>query len=165
MERGRSVRDARRRVPRAILGLTWREHIGGRWAVSLLGFAIVFPVGFLAVFANVRLATPERLLQWAAISLASLAVLGLVWWLASVTLLRNRRERSVPISLVVLVGAVSGAVRSAIVVALTYEVGLLEPPVVARGCLCSSHGYGCHPTGCRNAVVGYGAVREYSLSK
>ncbi len=128
MERGRSVRDARRRVPRAILGLTWREHIGGRWAVSLLGFAIVFPVGFLAVFANVRLATPERLLQWAAISLASLAVLGLVWWLASVTLLRNRRERSVPISLVVLVGAVSGAVRSAIVVALTYEVGLLESP-------------------------------------
>ena len=120
MERGRS--------PRTVLGLTWREHIGGRWAVSTPGFLIISPVAFLAVFANVRLATPERLLQWAAISLASLAVLGLVWWLASVTLLRNRRERSVPISLVVLVGAVSGAVRSAIVVALTYEVGLLEPP-------------------------------------
>ena len=115
------------KLPRTVLGLTWREHIGGRWAVSLLGFAIVTPVAFLAVFANVRQATPDRLLQWAAISLISLVVLGLVWWLASATLLRNRRQRPVPISLVVLVGAVSGAVRSSIVVALTYEVGLLEP--------------------------------------
>jgi len=36
-------------MPRTILGLTWRQHIGGRWAVSPLGFAIISPIAFLAV--------------------------------------------------------------------------------------------------------------------
>ena len=41
-------------VPRAVLGLTWREHIGGRWAVSAIGFAVTAPVAFLALFDHVH---------------------------------------------------------------------------------------------------------------
>ena len=126
MDLRRSVRDARRRVPRTILGLTWREHIGGRWAVSLLGFAIIAPVSFLAVFANVREATPERLAMWAAISLASLSAIAVIWWVASITILRNRSEHPVSVWLVALVGIVSGAARSATVVAMTDQAGLLD---------------------------------------
>ena len=126
MDLRKSVRDARHRVPRTILGLTWREHIGGRWAVSPLGFAIIAPVAFLAVLANVRQPTPERLAIWAAISLASLSVIAVVWWVASVTILRNRREHPAPVWLVVLIGIVSGAGRSATVVAMTDQAGLLD---------------------------------------
>ena len=116
------------RIPRAILGLTWREHIGGRWAVSLVGFVIVTPLALLAAFTDVRVANAQQVLQLAAISSASLAVMGGVWLLAAVTVLRNRNERPVPIWLVVLLGVTSGAARSATVVLLANQVGTWDSP-------------------------------------
>jgi len=116
------------RIPRAILGLTWREHIGGRWAVSLVGFVIVTPLALLAAFTDVRVANAQQVLQLAAISSASLAVMGGVWLLAAVTLLRNRNERPVSIWLVVLLGVTSGAARSATVVLLANQVGTWDSP-------------------------------------
>jgi len=120
------LRNLAPRLPRAILGLTWREHIGGRWAVSLVGFFVVTPVALLAAFTDVRVANAQQALQWAAISSASLAVMGGVWLLAAVTVLRNRNERPVPIWLVVLLGVTSGAARSATVVVLANQVGTLD---------------------------------------
>ncbi|HEV8023759.1 MAG TPA: hypothetical protein VGP37_02600, partial [Candidatus Nanopelagicales bacterium] len=111
-------------VPRTVLGLTWREHIGGRWAVSALGFAISAPIAFLAVFVNVQRFDTAELGQWAIASAVSLAVMGGLWWLASVTVLRNRRTSPAPVLLVVLVGAISGAVRSIVATTMTVEWGL-----------------------------------------
>jgi len=122
------LRNLAPRFPRVILGLTWREHIGGRWAVSLVGFFIVTPVALLAAFTDVRVANAQQVLQLAAISSASLAVMGGVWLVAAVTVLRNRNERPVPIWLVVLLGITSGAARSATVVLLANQVGTLDSP-------------------------------------
>ena len=122
------LRNLAPRFPRAILGLTWREHIGGRWAVSLVGFAVVTPVALLAAFTDVSVVNAQQALQVAAISSVSLAVMGGVWLLAAVTVLRNRNERPAPIWLVVLLGVTSGAARSATVVLLAHQVSALDTP-------------------------------------
>lgn len=111
-----------------VLGLSWREHIGGRWAVSLPGFALVAPILFIAAFSNVQDTVAVDLPAWALASAGSLVVLGLVWWLASVTVLRNRRRAPVAVWIVVLVGAFSGAVRSGIATWLAIETGAFDPP-------------------------------------
>lgn len=112
---------------RPVLGLTWREHIGGRWAVSLLGFAMAAPVLFAAVFANVQdLATADSA-AWVVSSAGSLLLLGLLWWLASGTVLRHRRVRPVAVWVVMLVGAVTGAARSVTATWLSVETGAFEP--------------------------------------
>jgi len=115
-------------VPRRVLGLTWREHIGGRWAVSAVGFAVTAPIAFHAVFINVQVFNPNELALWALASGSSLAVLGLLWWLASATVLNNRRTSPAPIVVVVLVGFLAGAIRSLIATTLTVELGLFPAP-------------------------------------
>lgn len=111
-----------------VLGLTWREHIGGRWAVSLPGFLLVAPILFVAAFANVQDTVAVNLSAWALSSAGSLVVLGLVWWLASVTVLRHRRRTPVAVWVVVLVGAFSGAVRSGTSTWMAVETGAFDPP-------------------------------------
>jgi len=117
----------RSRSPRTVLGLTWRQHIGGRWAVSLLGFAITAPIAFITPFVNIQQVTAVNVGWWSASSLASFAVMGHSWWLLSVTVLRNRREHPVPIWVVVVIGFALGGIRSLVMTWITVETGLFEP--------------------------------------
>lgn len=115
-------------VPRTVLGLTWREHIGGRWAVSAVGFAVITPIALLAVLINVQSFVGVDLAWWVLASALSMAVMGAVWWLASVTVLRNRRTAPVTVWVVVFVGFLSGAARSIVATVLTVEWGLFPAP-------------------------------------
>lgn len=117
----------RTKAPRTVLGLTWRQHIGGRWAVSLIGFAITAPIAFVTPFVNIQQATWANLGWWSLASFASLAVLGALWWLLAVTVLRNRREHPVPVWVVVVIGFVLGGIRSLAMTWITVETGLFEP--------------------------------------
>lgn len=111
--------------PSTVLGLTWREHIGGRWAVSLLGFAFLAPIAFVAAFVNVQRFAASQIGLWIAASALSLVAMGALWWLASVSVLRHRRMTPVPIAVVVLVGASSFAVRAVVATYAGVEWGLL----------------------------------------
>lgn len=113
-----------RSTERVILGKSLREHIGGRWAISLWMFAIGFPFNVAAIAANVGESSAPW--QWLGIGVASYLALGLVWWLASLTLFRARAASPVPIWWTVTLGALSGGVRGAVAAALA--TGLLLSP-------------------------------------
>ena len=91
-----------------------RPLIGGRWAVSLLGYLLLAPISLIWIFTTV----PEAFLtssQWMSgilVGLTSYLVTGVVLWLASITVLRNRTFHPARISTVVLIGAGAWGARS-----------------------------------------------------
>lgn len=116
------------RTDKEILGLTYRQHIGGRWAVSLLMFVLNLPLNVLAVLSNApQMPALQVLPAWFLVGTIGYLALGLVLYVANVTVLRHRRIRPVPIWLVVLVGAVAGAVRGLVVGLLASAFDLSGP--------------------------------------
>ena len=106
----------RTRTARPILGLTLREHIGGRWAISLLAYALNAPINIALTFAGSLGAAAG----WGpALSLAVLGYLafGAVALLADVTVFRHRRQQPVPIWAVVALGALAGLMRGVVIAA------------------------------------------------
>jgi len=95
-----------------ILGKTYREHIGGRWAISLLAYLINAPLNVLAILGNVDSApTSSDALTWVLIAVTGYLVLGVVLVIANFTVFSNRRLVPVPVWWVVVLGATAGAVR------------------------------------------------------
>lgn len=114
-------------LDRLILGSTLRQHIGGRWAISVIGVAVATPLGLVTSGANVSSVQGTQTFgQWLAIGVVgSLVIIG-VLWIANITLFRNRRVHPVPIAWVIALGATAGAARSLVVVPLSAELGVID---------------------------------------
>lgn len=111
---------------RLILGSTLRQHIGGRWAISIVSLLVAAPVGLAASGANVGALQGLRgVAPWLIIGVAGTAVIFAVLGVANVTAFRNRRVKPVPIWWVVALGVVAGMARSVVVVPLSAELGVI----------------------------------------
>ena len=92
-----------------------RDRIGGRWAVSWQGYLFLLPLSVFFILTT----TPAigRELGWGVgllIGVVSYAATGLVLWLSSVTVLRQRGDSPAPVAVVAFVGGVAWAARSAV---------------------------------------------------
>jgi len=112
---------------RLILGLTLRQHIGGRWAISVISVLLVTPLGIAASGANVAsVQGTQSIGQWLILGLAGSVVIIAVLVVANFTAFRNRRVHPVPIWWVVALGLIAGAARSVVVVPLSAELGVID---------------------------------------
>lgn len=109
---------------RVILGVSIRQHIGGRWAISWIAYVINAPINLLGTSTNVLDARDAPPLAWFTIWIVGYAVLGLVLLLANVTFFRNRRLSPVPVWSVFALGAIAGALRGLVVGVVADEAGL-----------------------------------------
>lgn len=110
---------------RTVLGLSLRQHIGGRWAISWQIYLINLPLNLLAISTSIRV-NPQgaQWWQWVFVALVGALVIGFGFVLANATYLRKRRERPVPIWVVVATGLTIGVARGATVVTLAAWLGL-----------------------------------------
>lgn len=116
-----------------ILGKTLREHIGGRWAISLLAFVINAPINMASIFTNASASQGQEVsARWWIVAVVGYLTFGAVLWLASSTLFRNRRVSPVPIWWVVALGFIAGGIRGLTVGLLAQQMGLasVDPTVV-----------------------------------
>jgi len=102
-------------IGRTVLGKTLREHVGGRWAISLLFYLINFPINLITLGSNMTVGVDGNLPKWLAIGVLGYAGFGVVLLLANFTLFRNRRIHSVPIAWVIALGVVAGGTRGLLV--------------------------------------------------
>jgi hypothetical protein len=113
-----------------LLGTSLRQHIGGRWSVSLLLFLIYLPLGIVATLGNVSTMRTDGsvglLLVASALSLVPVAA---ILWISSATWLRDRRDRPAPIIAIVCLGAMLGLARSLTMYVLSVGFGLQAPDV------------------------------------
>ena len=113
-----------------LLGVSLREHIGGRWAVSLLLFAVYVPLGIVATIGNLSTTVPGTSLGMLLLaSTLSLLPVGLILWLSDLTWLRHRRAHPAHIASIVILGAVIGLARSASMYAVSVGIGIQDPDV------------------------------------
>ena len=94
-----------------ILGLTLRQLIGGRWAVSWVLYVINLPLNFLGMSSHIVDARSADVLSWVLVWLIAYVVFGLVLLAAHLTVLRNRRTTPVAVGVVIAVGAIAGGFR------------------------------------------------------
>lgn len=117
-----------------ILGKSLREHIGGRWAISLLAYVLNIPLNIIAISANVSdarvLSDPQSLAQLLGIGVAGYVMFGGVLLTANVTLFRHRRVAPVPVWWVIALGAVAGAARGVTVSWLAQIAGFNEASII-----------------------------------
>jgi len=120
------MRAANPHSERRILGLTLRDHIGGRWAISLVGFLILAPFTLITLASDIT-AVPvdNQWLQWLVASIASYLSFGGIYLIANFTLFRNRAINPVPIAWVATLGSVASVVRAEVNSYLTYQFGLI----------------------------------------
>jgi signal transduction histidine kinase len=100
-----------------------RTLIGGRWALSWQGYLIAWPWAVLFLFNSaptlwVSDSLLEGLTRGFIIGTLVYIPVGIVMWLASVSVLRHRRTIPVSIAVVALLGAVAWTARSVVVIAL-----------------------------------------------
>lgn len=102
---------------RRVLGMSLREHIGGRWAISWQLFLINVPFNMLAITTSIR-TEPDgaQWWGWAVVAVAGLLAIAVGFAVADYIVLRNRRKRPAPIWVVAIVGATIGVFRGAVVV-------------------------------------------------
>ena len=92
-----------------------RQLIGGRYAVSWQGYLVMWPFSVIFIVTTTpAFSSPNRWLEGVLVSTAAYLAVGAILWLASITVLRNRREHAAPIALVALVGGVAWMARSAV---------------------------------------------------
>ncbi len=94
-----------------VLGLTLRQLIGGRWAVSWVLYLINLPLNFLGMSSHIVDARSADVLPWLIVWAIGYVVFGIVLLAANLTVLRNRRTMPVAIGVVVAVGAIAGGFR------------------------------------------------------
>lgn len=106
-----------------------RALVGGRWAVSWQGYLLAWPWAVLFIFS----ATPSLwvsdtvlagLIRGIAAGTMTYVPVGLVLWLAAVTVLRCRRAAPVSVALVALVGGIAWTARTVAVLILLHIEGL-----------------------------------------
>lgn len=97
---------------RRVLGLTVREHIGGRWAIPWLVAILGFPLNIAATVAtNFGQGSGATLREWVVVSLIGYFVMLGVLGLAKISVLRSSGAAPVPIWLVGIVGSAAGVIR------------------------------------------------------
>jgi signal transduction histidine kinase len=94
-----------------VLGLTLRQLIGGRWAVSWVLYLINLPLNFLGMGSHIVDARSADVLSWVMVWAIAYVAFGAVLLAAHLTVLRNRRTTPVAVGVVVVVGAIAGGVR------------------------------------------------------
>jgi len=111
-----------------ILGLSLREHVGGRWAMSWLLLLIYLPIGLLAPLGNLSTSVPGttvgQLLAASGLSLIPVVALLLI---SDYTWMRYRAARPLPIWSVVLLGLIVGISRSASMYVASVNLGIQDP--------------------------------------
>lgn len=108
-----------------VLGKTLREHIGGRWAISLIAYVINAPINLLSIFGNASASEGQQVSAlWWVVAATGYLVFGAIIWLASGTLFRNRRIKPVLIWWVVVLGSVAGGSRGLVVGLMAQELQL-----------------------------------------
>jgi signal transduction histidine kinase len=108
-----------------ILGLTYRQLIGGRWAISLIAYLLNAPLNLLAILGNLDSALrAQEASTWFAIAVIGYLVLGAVVLIANYTLFRNRSITPVPVWWVVALGAMAGGIRGVVVGTLAESWGV-----------------------------------------
>lgn len=113
-----------------------RTLIGGRWAVSWQGYLLAWPWAVLFfLYGSPALWVSDTLLEGLirGILIATIVYIpvGIVMWLASVTVLRHRRSAPVPIAVVALLGSVAWTARSVTIITALELQSL--PSVVTPG--------------------------------
>ena len=150
-----------RRGPVTLLGLSLRELVGGRWAVSLLLFAVYVPLGIVATIGNLSTTVPGTGLGMLLLaSTLSLIPVGLILWLSDLTWLRHRRVHPAPVISIVILGAVIGLVRSASMYALSVGIGIQDPDIAlawARTITGGLQGAAAYPL----AVLAFSLIATY----
>ena len=106
-----------------------RDLIGGRWAVSWQGYLLAWPWAVLFVFSTSPTVwatgtLTERISRGVLIGTLAYIPVGLVAWLASISIFRNRRSTPVPVSLVAFVGGVAWTTRSLAMIGYLEIAGL-----------------------------------------
>lgn len=94
-----------------------RALIGGRWAVSWQGYLLAWPWAVLFIFSTSPTVwatgtLAERISRGVLVGTLTYIPVGLVAWLASISIFRNRRSTPVPVALVALVGGIAWTTRS-----------------------------------------------------
>ena len=94
-----------------------RALIGGRWAVSWQGYSLAWPWAVLFIFSTSPTVwatgtLAERIIRGVIVGTLTYIPVGLVAWLASISIFRNRRITPIPIALVALVGGIAWTTRS-----------------------------------------------------
>lgn len=99
--------------------LTLRERIGGRWAVSLRAYLITAPFWIISIPINEPGASvgAAAFLKVLVVSVVAYLCMGVVLWIASGSLLRDRDQHPVPVWLAIAVPVVGAEVRAAAIVA------------------------------------------------
>jgi len=110
---------------RRVLGLTLREHIGGRWAISWVLFIINVPFNMLSITTNIS-GQPEggQWFGWFLVALAGIVTIGVFFLFGDFVLFRNRRVHPVPVWAVISFGGVIGIVRGGVVVLTADALGV-----------------------------------------
>lgn len=144
-----------------LLGVSLREHIGGRWAVSLLLFAVYMPLGIVAPIGNLSTTVPGTSLGMLLLaSTLSLIPVGLILWLSDLTWLRDRRVHPAHVASIVILGAVIGLVRSASMYAVSVGIGIQDPDLAlawARTVTGGLQGAAAYPL----AVLAFSLIATY----
>ena len=144
-----------------LLGVSLREHIGGRWAVSLLLFAVYVPLGIVATIGNLSTTvTGTGLGMLLLASTLSLIPVGLILWLSDLTWLRHRRVHPAHVASIVILGAVIGLARSASMYAVSVGIGIQDPDIAlawARTITGGLQGAAAYPL----AVLAFSLIATY----
>lgn len=144
-----------------LLGASLREHIGGRWAVSLLLFAVYVPLGIVATIGNLSTTVPGTSLGSLLLaSTISLVPVGLILWISDLTWLRHRREHPAPVGAILILGAIVGLARSASMYAVSVAIGIQGPDAVlawARTVTGGVQGAAAYPL----AVLAFSLIATY----
>ena len=102
-----------------------RRRVGGRWAVSWQGYLLFFfmsvPLSLLVVPAFFE---RDMWLTGLLVASGAYGVTGIVLFLASVTVLRHRRQRPAPVLLVACVGGLAWFARSAVFAVYLHVMGI-----------------------------------------
>jgi len=102
---------------------TFRERLGGRWALSLKAFVITAPLIVLAI-TLVSAQTWTEAIGWAVASSVAMVVLGAWTYLLHRTLFRKRATSPLPVSLVIGCAVVAGAIFVATASLVGFLLGL-----------------------------------------
>ncbi len=99
--------------------------LGGRWAISLKGALISLPfVIFAAPLGNISTHSGGSFLKWTVTSAISALPSWVLYAFAGITLFRHRAIRPVPWWWIVVLGAVLGAIKGALMAYIGYKSGL-----------------------------------------
>jgi signal transduction histidine kinase len=102
---------------------SFRERLGGRWALSLKAFLITAPLIVFAI-TIVSAQSWSQAVAWSAASIVAMVVLGAWTYLLHRTVFRNRATSPLPVSVVIVCAVIAGMIFVAIASLVGFLLGL-----------------------------------------